>query len=71
MTTQECRVELVQDLQPGDYLPDYHATVTDIEFVTDPYPEPQHASVRLSSGHDVWLRSLDDILVAGAAKYAA
>ncbi|EHB48863.1 hypothetical protein MycrhDRAFT_5704 [Mycolicibacterium rhodesiae JS60] len=57
------RVELVQDLAAGDYLPDYGAAVVDVDIVTDPYPEPAHASVRLADGRTLWLATLDDIAV--------
>jgi hypothetical protein len=57
------RVELVQDLAAGDYLPDYGAAVIDVEIVTDPYPEPAHASVGLADGRTLWLATLDDIAV--------
>jgi hypothetical protein len=65
------RVELVQDLAAGDYLPDYGAAVVDVDIVTDPYPEPAHASVRLADGRTLWLATLDDIAVAEATGTSA
>lgn len=65
------RVELVQDLAAGDYLPDYGAAVVDVDIVTDPYPEAAHASVRLADGRTLWRAALDDIAVGEAAGTSA
>jgi hypothetical protein len=65
------RVELGQDLAVGDYLPDYGAAVVDVDIVTDPYPEPAHASVRLADGRTLWLVALDDIAVAESRRVSA
>jgi hypothetical protein len=59
-------VELVQDLAAGDYLPDYGAFVVAVDIVTDPYPDPAHASVRLADERALWLPALDDIAVGQA-----
>lgn len=65
------QVELVQDLAIGDYLPDYGAAVADVDIVTDPYPEPAHASVRLADERTLWLLALDDIAVGQSTSNTA
>ncbi|ART74486.1 hypothetical protein ACNUDN_29140 [Mycobacterium sp. smrl_JER01] len=57
--------QLVHDIEPGDYLPEFGATVTAIDIVID-HPGCENASITLSDGRTMQLAGLDDITVAPA-----
>jgi hypothetical protein len=57
------RVEIVHDLEVGDYLPDYHDTVKDVQIITERFGA-EYVTIELAGGRAVVLDGLEDIEVA-------
>lgn len=65
------RVEIVHDLDVGDYLPDYRDSVQAVTITTEQFGTTEYVDITLVGGRVVTLDGLDDIEVGDRASAAA